>query len=108
MTFRFSFNRKTTRNNSRRNRVRANDIVVHANSQQIYRVLIAAAAAEDPHGMDLYSAASAVGGKDRLPPSGSIPSYGPSPCAGPPGVESPSYVGGDRRRQEVADVLEGP
>ena len=30
----------------------------------------AAAAAEDPLGINLYSAASAVGGKDPLPPSG--------------------------------------
>ena len=42
----------------------------------------AAAAAGDPRGMHLYSAASAVGGKDRLPPSGSIPSCGSCPCVG--------------------------
>ena len=68
----------------------------------------AAAAAEDPRGIDLYPAASAAGDSliARLPPSGSIPSCGPRPCVSPPRVESLSYVGGDRQRQDVADELE--
>ena len=56
------------------------------------RSAAAAAAAEDPRGIDLYTAASAGGGKDRLPPSGSIPSCGPCPCVGPPGVERTKHA----------------
>ena len=68
----------------------------------------AAAAAEDPRGINLYTAAIAVGAfrapsAIRVYPITQL--YGSRPCVGPPGVESPSYVGGDRRRQEVCIIL---
>ena len=42
----------------------------------------------------------------RLRASGARGGDNQCPCVGPPRVESLSYVGGDRQRQEVADELE--
>ena len=59
-----------------------------------------------PAGMNLYSGAGPVGLKNPSTIGVYPVIWSLSVCRPPQGRESLSYVGGDRRRQEVADVRE--